>query len=250
MATSKTQVVFDSWDSYVRQADDYPFFISFDVEAAREDLIETLTVCARLAIPIHQPGPSGGPEQPEHERLWDMEDQLCSALSERGITCRLVGRLTHRGYRVLVFQLDDWESFRSAVEEWIQANGDYQIQVSDSDGWEFFNEVVRPMPEDWLFMADCKVVQNLLEHGSDPDKEHALEFVLLGEPAALDRMAELLQAEGYQRNDPFETPSGRMVMVKRMKLDLNEVTAASLALSRLAAEHNVQYDGWGAAIVP
>ena len=42
MAPNKTPVVFDSWDTYVRETDDQPFFISFDVEAAREDLIVLL----------------------------------------------------------------------------------------------------------------------------------------------------------------------------------------------------------------
>jgi regulator of RNase E activity RraB len=250
VAPNKTQVVFDSWDTYVRETGDQPFFISFDVEAAREDLIDTLTHCAHLAIAIHAPGPNGGPDRPENERLWEMEDQLCDALAERAVACRLVGRLTHGGYRVLVFQLDDWETFRPVVDEWIERHGDYAIQVSESEGWEFFNEAIRPLPEDWLFMADCKVVQHLLESGSDANKEHALEFVLLGEATALGQIAEVLQGEGYQLYEPFETASGRIIMVKHMPLDLRQVAAASAAISRLATEHNVEYDGWGAAVVP
>src|SRR5689334_16267648 len=119
MARKTTKVVFDAWNTYVRQTDQGPIFISFDDEAARKDLTATLTHCARIFIAIHKPGTSGGPDRPENERLWEMEDQLCQLLSSEAVKCRLVGRLTHWGQRVLVFQLDDWEQFRPPVGYWM-----------------------------------------------------------------------------------------------------------------------------------
>jgi regulator of RNase E activity RraB len=249
MARKSTKVVFDAWNTYVRQTDEGPIFISFDDEAARKDLTNTLTHCARIFIKIHKPGTSGGPDRPENERLWEMEDQLCQLLSSEGIKCRLVGRLTHWGQRVLVFQLDDWDEFRPPVGYWMTQCSDYEIDVDESEGWEIFDDCVRPQKEDWLFIADADVVHNLLKAGSNPQKEHALEFVFLGEAEPLRKLTKALKERGYQPLKSNDAAAGRMVQVKKMKLEIPAIAAESVALSQLAAEHGVEYDGWGAAVV-
>jgi regulator of RNase E activity RraB len=249
MADNKSRVIFEPWDTYVRESDAGPFFISFDVEAARKDLTDTLTSCARVVIRIKDPGGSGGPERPESRRLWALEDDLCSALGREGVRCRLVGRLTHGGLRVLVFQLDDWAQFRPPLESWIVRCGDYQVRVVEGEGWEFFNDCIRPEPDDWRFMADVSVIQNLIKHGSNPDKEHALDFVFLGEPGNLRQIAEALQNHGFEPQSGADPDQGRVVMVKRMNLDVRGITSLSRGLARRAEEFGVNYDGWGAAIV-
>jgi hypothetical protein len=42
MSKKRTKIIHDAWDTYVTETDDGPLFISFDVEAAREDLTDTL----------------------------------------------------------------------------------------------------------------------------------------------------------------------------------------------------------------
>jgi regulator of RNase E activity RraB len=249
MAQKNTQVVHDSWDTFVRETEDFPVFISFDVDVAQDDLSGTLQHCACVNIPVHNPGPSGGPQEPENERLWELEDQLCAALSNEGVDCRLVGRLTFQGWRVLVFQLDDWAAFRPPLQQWIDRCRDYKIQVEESDGWDYYDEHVRPTAEDWLFMADAQVIQQLIAAGSNPDKEHVLDFVLIGEAEPLTAVARQLQADGFQPQQPLNPASGQIVMMKTMALDLSTVAAQSYALFQLADEHGIQYDGWGAAVV-
>src|SRR5262249_15444839 len=170
---------------------------------------------------------------------------LCETLSTYGINCRLVGRLTHRGLCVLVFQADNADAFRAVFQAWADSCDEYPMKLSESAGWEFFNDGIRPLPKDWLFIADRHVVRALIEAGSDPDKEHALEFVFQGEPEALDRIAWLLQAEDYEVPPRHEPASGQIVLVRRMPLDLRAIAAASLQLARLADEQGVTYDGWG-----
>src|SRR5438105_7298701 len=193
MAKKSTQVIFDQWDNYVTRSEDKPLFISFDVEAAEQDLTDTLPHCARVLIPIKRPNKNGGPVRPESDQLYDMEDELCGALSQQGIACRLVGRLTCDGMRELVFQLDDWDSFRPPVGVWMMSHEDYEIDVSEHEGWDFFNDCIRPTPDIWLYLADQHVVQALVKAGSDRDKEHALEFVFNGQEGGLRGAAQALQ---------------------------------------------------------
>jgi regulator of RNase E activity RraB len=250
MGKKRTQVVFDQWDTYLSQADDKTLFISFDVEAAQQDLTDTLTHCARVLIPIHHPNENGGPVEPESERLYELEDALCAKLVEHGVACRLVGRLTCDGTRELVFQLDDWESFRPPVGLWMSEQEDYEIDVSEHEGWSFFDDCIRPSAEVWLYLADQSVVRTLLEAGSDPAKEHALEFVFNGKERGLRQAAQALQARGYVPLSSADFTSGQMVMVKKMLLDGEAIFAESQAHQALAQKHGIEYDGWGAEVIP
>jgi regulator of RNase E activity RraB len=250
MAKKQTRVVFDSWDTYFSHSEGKPLFISFDVEAAEQDLTGTLTQCARVLVPIHRPNKNGGPVSPESERLYELEDELIAKLVEHRVSCRLVARLTFDGIRQLVFQLDDWESFRPPVGLWIMDHEEYEIDVSEHEGWDFFDECVRPTPDVWLMLADRHVVKGLIDAGSDPEKEHALEFVFNGEAVGLRHMASVLQRRGYVPLSPPDYTSGQIVMVKKMLLDEDAIFAESKVLRTLAEEHGIEYDGWGAAVVP
>jgi regulator of RNase E activity RraB len=245
-----TRVVFDEWESYVSESDGKLLFISFDVQAAREDLTATLTKCARVIIPVARPNANGGPVPPESERLYAMEDDLCAALSQNGVKCRLVGRLTCDGIRELVFQLDDWDPFRPIVGLWMQDNEDYEIDVSEHDGWTFFDDCLRPTAEVWLYLADQSVVRNLIEAGSDPEKPHALEFVFHGEAEELRQAARALSGRGYAPLGKPNFAGGEIVMVKSMPLDVDAIAAESVAHQKLEQEYGVRYDGWGAAVIP
>src|SRR5262249_3825807 len=244
MKKPKSQIIFDSWDTYVSESDGKPLFISFDVDAAENDLTETLAQCARVIIPIKNPNQNGGPGRPESDRLYELEDHLCAKLGEHAVVCRLVGRLTCDGIRELVFQLDDWDEFRPPVGAWMGENDDYEIDVSEHEGWGFFNDCIRPTPEIWMWLADQSVVQNLIRAGSDPAKEHALEFVFCGEEPGLRAAAESLRERGYIPLEPLDYASGTIVMVLNMPLDADAIFAESQAHAELAAEHSITYDGW------
>lgn len=163
------------------------------------------------------------------------------------MACRLVGRLTHNGQRELVFQLDDWDSFRPPVGIWMLSHKKYDIDVSEHEGWTFFDECVRPTPAIWLMLADQSVVRELLRAGSDPAKEHALEFVFTGNESGLRRVARRLEQRGYVEQAP--DAKNQIVMVKKMVLDEDAIVAASQAHAELAEKCGVDYDGWGAAVV-
>jgi regulator of RNase E activity RraB len=249
MTRKPLQVVYDHWDTYAVQTDDGPLFVSFDVEAAQEDLTGTLAHCARVLVPIQRPNDNGGPVSPESERLYDMEDQLTAALVAHRVESRLVGRLTHAGVRELVFQLDDWDAFRPPVGLWMEDHPGYDIDVSEHEGWDFFNDCVRPTPEIWLELADRRVIQNLIESGSNPARKHALEFFFKGPEGGLRKLARKLEDQGYTPRGPSDFASGELAMVLRMKLDEGAICEESLANRNLADKFGVEYTGWGAAVV-
>jgi regulator of RNase E activity RraB len=250
VARKRSRVVYDEWETYHSQSESGPpLFVSFDVQAAREDLTRTLRHCARVIVPIRNPNKNGGPVQPESDRLYAMEDELCAALADDGVRCRLVGRLTCDGVREIVFQLDDWHDFRAVVGRWMRDNDGYRTEVSEHDGWKFFNDVIRPNDETWLYISDRGVVRQLVEAGSNPEKIHAIDYVFHGQVPELKRMLNALEERGYTAPNGIDEEAEELVAVKKMMLDVDDIFAESLANQQLAEEHEAAYDGWGAMVV-
>jgi regulator of RNase E activity RraB len=244
-----SQVIGDHWNAYSAERDGALMFVSFDEDVASVDSIANLSLCARIMLPIHQPNGAGGPDSPEAETLWNMEDELFELLQEHQVACRYVARLTYGGLRELVFQVQDWESFRPHVGMWMMQHQEYEMDVSEHEGWEFYNDYIRPRHEDRIFMMDNSVVMNLIEAGSDPEKEHSLEYVFEGDESGLERIAISLRKRGYVDVGETDFSSGRIVLAKLMVLDPSLIVFESLANSELAEDAGVEFNGWGASVV-
>lgn len=244
-----TEIVPDRWDQYLTFASDKPLFISYDVDATEQDLSFQFPYCARVVVPVKKPNQNGGPTDQESERLYGMEDQLCEVLGQANVVCRLVGRLTHDGSREIVFQLASFDAFRPPVGWWMQQNKDYPIEVSEHDGWDFFNEIIRPGPSDILWIQDRNVVSALIEAGSNPAKPHDVDFTFVGSADGLKRAAAQLAKRGYKASGPLDFASGSFTATKRLPLDLEPIHAESLANQELAETCGIEFDGWGAGVV-
>lgn len=247
--TDSASIIFNPWGSYVSFNDDGPLFVSFDDGLTQAELPADLRYCARVIVPIAAPNENGGPEGDEAERLWALEDELCELLGRQGVACRLIGRLTYGGTREIVFQLADWESFRPPVGRWMAQHPEYSFEVSEHDGWTFFDECIRPTLADRMFMLDNEVVNRLVESGSDPAKPHDLEYAFRGDEASLRSLAAVLLERGYRLGTGADFSADMLVMVKTCPLDPFEIAQESTQNCQLADQLGVEFDGWGAAIV-
>jgi len=179
--------------------------------------------------------------------LWDLEDKLCEILAKADVKCQQVARLTYGGLREFVFNLEDWETFRPPVGYWLSKFAeDYEADVSEHEDWEFYEDYIRPARWEWLAMADQSVIPSLCESGSDPEKEHALEFFFRGPAEGLRALEKQLMAEGMELKATEEADT--TMLVKRMPLD-ERIIQRSRANAEAAEALGVEYDGWGSMIV-
>jgi|SRR5579863_7842221 len=247
MANSNSVVIQDNWETYSYNSEGAPCFVSFYARA-NEITRDDFPLCARVIFPIKAPNVNGGPTSDEAETLWRLEDDLTDALTKHGAKCIMLARLTYAGSRELVFQVADGEEFRPPVGRWIKQTLDYDVDVSEHDGWGFFDDCVWPGEEDWMLIHDQRVVDNLIRSGSNPKREHSLDFLFLGEQARLQRLKQELDVRGYVDSGSATQPD-QLLMVKKLPLDLDLIFSESLENQRLCAEQGVQFDGWGAAVV-
>jgi regulator of RNase E activity RraB len=237
----------NNWDSYSYNTDNGPVIAGFHTDADEIDE-DQYPYCARVIISIKDPNDYGGPQGDEAQVLWDMEDQLVAALDEAKVSCLLLGRLTHSGKRELVFQVTDYEPFRPPVGRWIGQHENYETDVSEHDGWGFFFDSVWPSDVSWQLIHNRRVVDSLIESGSDPSKPHSLEFVFNGDNEILREMQAILTAKGYSLLD-HSLEDSRLIMAQSMTLDLGEINRESLSHQEDCERLGIEYDGWGALTV-
>lgn len=247
--SSPTRIVFDEWDTYFAERDGVAMCISFDDQLTQGKPPSDLKLCARILIPIQSPGNSGGPTSPESELLYDMEDELCAMLKRHKAQCRLAARLTYGPWRELVFQVKNWGSFRAPVGLWIMKHPQYAIDVSEHRGWTFFNDFVRPTPEDRMAMADRRVIDALIESGSNPKRKHVLDFAFEGGADALKKIVLALSKRGFKALSPPDFASGTVEIALKTPLDLAAISKETLHAEQLATKLGAEFLGWGAAIV-
>jgi len=235
-----------NWDSYHYSTDSGPVIVGFHTDSNKIEQSK-YPLCARVLITIKAPNQNGGPSQDEAQALWDMEDRLVELLNAENVPCMLLGRLTHSGTRELVFQVADYTPFRPPVGLWMGEHDDYETDVSEHDGWDFFFESVWPSATSWALIFDRRVVDNLVQAGSDPSKPHSLEFVFRGELSGLKQMQTVLAARGYSLLELAKEES-RLVMAFSLPLDVSAIFRESLSHREECQRFNIEYDGWGTSV--
>ncbi len=237
-----------NWETYVTFSDDGPLFISFWVDLPSLNR-EEFSNCARVLIHLKTRNQNGGPQQSEADQLYSMEDRLMALLADYQVPCVQVARITFSGIREIVVHNSDWNLFRPPVGLWMKEFPNYEIEVSEHEGWQFVEDIVWPSDDEWMFIGDRRVIDNLIEAGSDPEKAHELEFVFLGHDQGLVEMKRRLIARSYTEYKGT-VENGQIVMVKTMPLNLTDVYAESITNEKAAEELGITVDGWGASVVP
>lgn len=236
----------DGWESYPYQTENGLVVASFHTGADKVEKGQ-YPYCARVQIAIKEPNSNGGPRQEEAEVLWTMEDRLVESLDAAETPCLLVGRLTHGGRRELVFQVADYGPFRPPVGRWMQTHRDYDTDVSEHDGWDFFFQSVWPSYTSWLMILDRRVIDKLVQAGSDPAKPHSLEFAFRGKVDQLAILQRKLESRNYTLL-ALSPEDSQLVMAVSMRLELQSIFRESLAHRDECAKLGLDYDGWGASV--
>lgn len=230
----------EGWDQYSYRGPEGLVVVSYWTGAAQADR-KALPNCARVITPC-------GEDRASADKSWELEDQLTALLDYHEVECRLVGTLRHSGTRELVFQVADWATFRPVVGKWFRGNMALELDVSEHDGWEFFDRHVWPDDDTAQYIADRNTIEALVKNGSDPGKPHDLEFTFFGPRDLLETLRPVLAARGYR---PFVGNPSKdcLVMVRTMPLDLDAVFAESKANALAARNAGVDFDGWGCTVV-
>jgi regulator of RNase E activity RraB len=239
------EIVRDRWNGYT-----YLFgegercVVSFDVTAC--DLAAQVPSQLRRVIGFSPEGHvrrDGMPSPEAFARFKAIEDALLAQLRARKVSAWLVGRQVYRGFRELLFQVDDVDAFAKAYAA-VEAEFGGMKLVEHPD-WQFFNDKIAPGVRGYNHIGNRQVIQGLKEAGSDLAVEHALEHTFLGDAAALDGVQAALAEKGVTGT---RLDDSLMVTIESPLDDQDEIDAMTMWLRHVADMHGADYDGWGAMV--
>jgi regulator of RNase E activity RraB len=112
--------------------------------------------------------------------------------------------------------------------------------------FDFFKR--KPSKEEFNLDMDQRVIEQLIVRGSNPEKEHVIEYAFAGDQNKLaDLKAHLCDLMGFE--EVREGGSGLMLVVsQRHKLDIKEINESTVRLRKIAEDYGVVFDGWGSLI--
>jgi len=234
-----------AWDFFNDQ-DEYGL-ITYDVTYlepnnnynSKDEFILDLLIPEQLTEDGNFPTPKG------HYKLIEIEDELISKLESSRVDCMQVIRLTHNGARTFVFEVNDPVKFLETVKLWTGMVRGFEIKIEKQEPWTYYREC-EPDEYNWQQIGNQQVIEQLVSHGSNPEKPHKLEASFGGEPKKLEMLkSKLLSKEGkflLLENDLLE-------MEFETSLDNHEIDPLSFFLFDTANDFECKYEGWRAAIV-
>jgi regulator of RNase E activity RraB len=244
------RIIGDSWAVYsCTYGEGQRAVISFDVELGKEERHKGYNKSIRVIVYVPLAGrvlQNGLPVREELPRLEQFEDDLLGTLQKRSVDCRFVGRMTYGGMREFVFQVEDVKAFRDSVSRVERTTDDYRIELKEGEGWQFFDEKIRPTPVFWQQIADQMVIQELIKAGSNPRAPHWIEHSIIGERQKLLKLRDELIENGFTE---IGMGDDHLTVGKTSSLDIDEIFGVTAKLSSYCESIGVKYDGWGAAVV-
>lgn len=196
--------------------------VSFDEEVTNENNQKGYNHCKRVIFHIDHDNVSenGILNGDENKKMMQYEDELIKCLEDNNVDCKFVGRMTYCAMRDFIFQVENTKNFDKAIQKWSKEIKDYEIELKESKGWNFFNNRIKPNDRYLQQIADGDVIDNLIKHGNNPEKNHFLEHVFIGERKNLEDVRNKLIAEDFEE---IQFTDQTLVLGKNQKLNLDEV---------------------------
>lgn len=236
------------WNGYAyRFGLDQRCVVSFDVEACEPKNQSPHVMGRRVISFAHQDEvtPTGMPTKEAYQRMRDVETAWVARLTSGRVACWHVGSQTYNGLRELVFEVKDVAAFEQHWADFSRARAD--LKLFEFEGWQFFNEKIRPGPVGKNHISNRSVIEGLRQAGSRLELPHGLEHCFLGMDRELGAVEAALMPYGFWR---AQRAKDSLTMAHEHPLaDQDAVDSVTLFLRDLAQKCGAHYDGWGALVV-
>ncbi len=185
------------------------------------------------------------PTPDEQQFQLKIEGELIELLQQREIDCKHVGRRTDEGKRQFIFECNDMHGLVGVIDFWKGQLPEYQIQYVEGIVWENYIKIL-PDEFDWQQIGNSRVIEQLINAGSNEEKEHLIEHAIFGSVSDLESLK--MDLEGFDFKF-ISLNEGILEMGCVAVLDLDEVTDQTSFLIEKSIEYSCKYNGWQTGIV-
>jgi regulator of RNase E activity RraB len=246
------------WDFYVCQIDGAVASVYLDL--GLDGLVPDASrpVLTRLRLTMLAPRPDGLSSNREAETLAKLEEQVVPLLTSQS-DATYVGRTTTAGYREYCFYGPDVAEMRRSVEAAMQAYSEYAFvtQSSDDPEWQHYRETMFPLPRLRQQIENRHVIDALKAAGDAHEQARPIRhWLYFSTTVSRATFASAVVRLGYDAENTVpgdESDPERLfgLAVERVGVVARDVIDTAVdELFVLAEEHEGEYDGWEAVLVP
>lgn len=246
----------EKWDFYFCQVDDKKGSIYLDFGYKDIAPIADLTNAYWITLYMNNPRTDGLSSSDESERLFEIEDGLIAALSDKA-NFKYVGRLTNDSKRFLYLYVSDSILIDKIVSEYMIRYQDYQFDVDSrvDKNWSIYLDFLYPSPKEYQSLMNRRVIEQLEDGGDNLTKTREVyHWIYFKTNRDRELFLDKISSDGFSIVDKrFDENWGDFpysLQIKRAdRVDWNSVDDYVLYLWDLARETNGDYDGWETQIM-
>lgn len=235
------------WSSYFARLEGSPISIAVDLSFKPQAPLAEKPEAYTIAVALKDPDENGMTSPQEYRALQAIEDDLASALLQRGIL--EVGRVTGRGLRTFHYYGPHVENLASLVTEVMERHASYTYRAlgAADPSWAVYNAYLFPDDTQMTFANDMKALQALLDEGDHFERARPIEHTIrFDDVQQCEVFARAMQHRGY---DVAMEPAVNAVRCRRRDtIDPFKITEMRTALTTLAQEFGGFYAGWATIV--
>lgn len=234
-----------AWD-FFDEEENYGF-ITYDVTFLTDaDSFESNAEFALdIVIPHSMTEDGSFPSPKGHQLLIDLEDELLHTLEKARVACLQVIRLTYDGKRTFVFEVKEVVHFLETLKLWTTKTRHFAINIEKYAPWHLYKKW-EPTPYNWQQIGNQQVIEQLIQHGSNPTRAHTIECSFCGSKSQL----ALLKTKLMNEEGTFLMEGDDLLEITfESSLDHLKIDSLTFFLMDEAANHECKFEGWRSAIV-
>jgi uncharacterized protein (TIGR01619 family) len=250
-----SQTKIESWETYLATYDNKPGSTTVRMDLISSAPINEFQFVLVTGIKYESEREDGFPEKQTFNKLYKVADEIINLLNQN---CKniIVGSFTYNYERLEYFYLESEEGIKKKIQEFYQKNypnEKFYINLKKDADWKYYKEFLYPNEETINYIADQKVVSQLIKAGDKLTKErrvdHWIYFSKKKELKEFEKDVKKLNfvIESKDNNGSSERPF-KIRIWKIHKVDINSVNLVSIKLRKLAKKYDGDYDGWETSV--
>lgn len=197
----------------------------------------------------------GLPTQDAFAGLYEVGDSVEAVMNAHTKAIH-AGTFTHECKRLDYYYLTDTTGIRAKLTKlYVLSFPGYEasIHIKEDKAWEGYVNFLYPNEATRAYIADERVIENLLKNGDSLSVPRPIDYGLYFK-TAVDRDLFILYAlrEHYKVESQSRTTGEfpyELTISKVAPADLSIINPAGTELKKQAARYNGEYDGWGCGVV-
>ena len=236
----------ESWEFYQCMMGEARASVFLDIGIRPEIPISDKVNLTRVVVDLKNPRVDGLSSELDFNELKAFEDEISVKLNE--VNAIYVGRITVENKRYYYFYSSNF-NLDEIINNYCQLHGfKFETQHRLDKKWDGYIEELYPSDDDWQWIKDLRVTDQLKKHGDDlkieRDIDHLIYFKSNDDG---DLFLNAVSGIGLtvKERSHSEDQGYSIHLIQRGVPSFPEITFTTIKLNKIARKFNGEYDGWG-----